>query len=493
MTKFIIRGLFFILPAAAFISCRKDFLQVVPIGQVVASTTSDYNLLMNSKNFYSYQSGAGWEQPMIMGDDVAAEAPYLIKYYPYQQRLFQWQDSIYQQSDPESFDLSTELPNLYTCNKIINEVLGSSGGTDSAKVELQAEAMAARAWLNLQFINFYAKPYLASTAAADPGFPIITTADVSVTTYTRASVQEVYDTIIHDFTTAIAHLPVKAVIQTRMSRPAAEGLLGRAYLYMGRYSDALTQFNAAFTDLAASGAVSLYNYNVTFGPGGAFLPINPISGPNSPGNNYNDLTESVLSITFTNTSSLMGEGELGNDGLVITPQVAALYGPTDWRLQFYSAKNSDGTPNAGGRLRKYGVSYSRCGLQLPDLYLMKAECEARLNNLTGAKADLETLRSNRMPAADAIVPVDTLASQAAMIQFVIDERIREYAQEGYRWWDMRRLSVDPLFNGQVFIHTLYNDDVSGSTTVYTLRQPNRLVLKIPPTIMIANPGWTNNP
>jgi hypothetical protein len=492
MAKFIIKGLLLILPAVAFISCRKDFLQVVPIGQVIASTTSDYNLLMNSKNFYFYQAGAGWEQPMIMGDEIAAEAPYLIKFFPFQQRLFQWQDSIFQSTDPASFDLGAELPNLYTCNKIINEVLGSSGGTDSSRVELQAEAMAMRAWLNMQFINFYAKPYQASSAATDPGFPIITAADVSVSTYTRASVQDVYDAIIQDFTTAISHLPVKAVIQTRMSRPAAEGLLGRTYLYMGRYSDALTQFNAAFTDLAASGVASLYNYNVTFAPGGAFLPINPISGPNSPGNNYNDFTESVVSIAFTNASSLM-EGEIGNDGLVITPQVAALYGPTDWRLQFYSANNADGTPNAGGRLRKYGVSYSRCGLQLPDLYLMKAECEARLNDISDAKTDVETLRSNRMPASDAVVPADTLASQTAMIQFIIDERIREYAQEGYRWWDMRRLSVDPLFTGQAFTHTLYNDDAAGSTTVYTLQQPDRLVLKIPPTIMLANPGWTNNP
>jgi len=216
---------------------------------------------------------------MIMGDEIAAEAPYLIKFFSFQQRLFQWQDSIFQSTDPASFDLGAELPNLYTCNKIINEVLGSSGGTDSSRVELQAEAMAMRAWLNMQFINFYAKPYQASSAATDPGFPIITAADVSVSTYTRASVQDVYDAIIQDFTTAISHLPVKAVIQTRMSRPAAEGLLGRTYLYMGRYSDALTQFNAAFTDLAASGVASLYNYNVTFAPGGLSCRSTPFQAP----------------------------------------------------------------------------------------------------------------------------------------------------------------------------------------------------------------------
>jgi hypothetical protein len=184
---------------------------------------------------------------------------------------------------------------------------------------------------------------------------------------------------------------------------------------------------------------------------------------------------------------------LGNTGLVITPQTAALYGPTDWRLQFYSAKNSDGSLNPGGRLRKYGVSYSRCGLQLSELYLLRAECEARQNDLAGAKTDVEALRIKRMPAADAPVPGVIATDQTSLIKFIIDERIREFAAEGYRWFDMRRLSVDPLFAGQSFTHTLYNDDVSNSTVVYTLNQPNRLTLQLPVTYINANPGMKNNP
>ncbi|HWK02474.1 MAG TPA: RagB/SusD family nutrient uptake outer membrane protein [Puia sp.] len=490
MNTQIIKAVIYITLIGFVVSCKKNFLEVVPLGSQVAATTDDYDKLMNSPDFYFYSYDAGWAEPVSMGDDVAAEAPYLNQGSAQMQRLFQWADDIYQLNDGMPGDLQLLLTNMYTCNKIINEVLRSSGGTDSQKISLQVEAMATRAWLNFQFINFYGKPYLSSTASSDPGFPIITSADVTISGYTRASVQAVYDFIIKDLTAAIVALPVKASIQTRMSRPAAEGLLGKVYLFMGRYSDALPMLNAAFSDITSSGAPVLYDYNQTFGPGGSFLPIDSYSGPNSPGNNYQDLTEDIVSKVFGNGPN---GNMLGNNGLVITPATAALYDASDWRLQFYSANNLDGSPNPGGRLRKYGVSYSRFGLQLPELYLLRAECKTRLNDLAGAKVDLETLRKNRMPVADALVPAAVANDQTALIKFTIDERIREFAAEGYRWFDMRRLSVDPLFSGQSFTHTLYNDDASNSTAVYTLKQPNRLVLRLAPIIINANPGMPNNP
>lgn len=504
MKKRIIYGLVIPMLVMACSSCNKDFLNVVPVGRQVAKTVSDYDLLLNSQNFYFYGNGGGWQEPAIMGDDVAAEKPLLPTINPQTFLTFQWKDSIWRQTDPMSADLSEELLNIYTCNKIIAEVMGASDGADSLKAQFRAEAMAIRGWLNLQFVNFYAKPYNASTAATDAGFPIITKADINQTDYQRASIQNVYDAMIQDLTQAIPQLPVRPLINTRMSRPGAEALLGRVYLYMGRYNDALAQLSAALTDVTATGAATLYDYNVEFAPGGAFVPSSPFLPYNTPGSNYNDLHESVWSVGFYNgpsgsSLSLGGStgmgagGYFGNDGIVITPAAAALYDPTDLRLKLYSAKNPNGTANQGGRLRKSTVVYSKCGIQLPDLYLMRAECEARLNNTAAAKQDLETLRMHRMPAAQAAVPPDTLASPTALLQFVLDERIREFAAEGYRWFDMRRLSVDPLFQGKVYTHTLYNDDAQATFTTFTLNQPARLVLKLPPVMLQANPGMTDNP
>ncbi|MES1250218.1 MAG: RagB/SusD family nutrient uptake outer membrane protein, partial [Chitinophaga rupis] len=344
-------------------ACKKDFLNVVPLGEQIAVTTNDYDLLMNDVAFYFYQYAGGWQEPAMMGDEIAAEAPYFNQGSAQMANAFQWKAAILLPTDGEPFDCEFQFSNMYQVNKVIAEVDGSSGGTDSLKATLKAEAMATRAWLNFEFINFYAKPYVAATAATDPGWPIIDQPNIALSQYTRASVQAMYDFMIQDLTSAIAHLPIKAKIQTRMSRPAAEGLLGKIYLFMGRYSDAAPLLKAALDDVTAAGVPVLYDYNVTFAPGGSFLPVDPNYGPASPGQNYNDITEAVVSKVFYNGS--YGGNMFGNNGLVLAPWAAALYGPTDWRLQFYSTNNPDGSPNPGGRLRKYGVQYSRCGLQLP--------------------------------------------------------------------------------------------------------------------------------
>jgi hypothetical protein len=293
--------------------------------------------------------------------------------------------------------------------------------------------------------------------------------------------------MIQDYKDALESIAERPAIVTRMSRPAVEGLLGKLYLFMGQYNDALPLLKEAIAHVTANGQTSFYNYNQTFATGGSFLPIDANSGPTSPGQMVTDVKEAVVSRIFN-----VGQyTQYSNSGLVLTPQAAALYGPSDLRLKFYTTRNPDFTQNAGGRLRKYGVQYARFGLQLADLYLLSAECKARLNDLSGAEADLLTVRKNRMPEADAAIPTAVAADQHALIKFIIEERIREFALEGYRWFDMRRLSVDPLFAGISFTHTMYNAD--GTTTVYTLQQPNRLTMMLPRNMTDANPDMKNNP
>jgi len=477
---------------ASLASCRKGFLDIVPKGSQVAVTTGDYDLLMNSSSFYFYQGSGGLREFVLMGDEIAAEASLFgqhgSQYGVLTPRAFQWLGPIYDAATPPQ-DLLIQTGYMYTLNKIINEVMGSAEGSDAQKKSLQREAKATRAFLNFIWVNTYGKPYLASTAGSDPAFPLITEASITTKSFTRASVKEMYDAIIKDLADAIPALPLLNAAQTRMSKPAAEAILAKVYLFMGRYSDAATSIKAAFNDLAAASLpVRLYDYNVEFAPGGSFLPVSSFTGPGGPGNNYNDFTESVLAKTYQGGS--YDGNAFENDGLVLTPAAAALYGSTDLRLNFYTNMEPSGIPNPGGRLRKYGLTYVKFGVELSDMYLVSAECKARTNDLSGAVSDVETLRRNRMPSADAKVPGAIAGNQAALIKFILEERIREFAFTGFRWFDMRRLSTDPLYAGAAYTHTLY--DPSGNT-VYTLKQPERWVLQIPPFYINANPGMVNNP
>lgn len=483
MKKNLYKIVWVFLFSGVIFSCKKDFLQVVPKGVLIPTTTSDYDLLMNSNKFYQYTNGL---PTLLLGDDIVAEESEFQYQSASSKQLFQYQGTIYK-IDDTPWEIQNYMANMYACNKVINEVMASTAGTDAQKKSLLAEARATRAWINFQLINFYGKPYLASTAGTDPGFPIVEIADVSQKSFSRGTVQGMYDFIIKDLTASIPDLPVQSVIQTRMSKTAAQGILGKVYLFMGKNTEALTQFSAAFAGLAASTTPAvLYDYNVTLAPGGSFLPIS-FFGPNYPGNNVADMTESVLAKNSVSGSNSHNGFKI--TGLELSPVVQALFGPSDLRLQLYANYFDDGSPVPDGRIRKYALQYAWIGLQLADLYLLRAEARARTNDLAGAKEDVEYLRKHRMPMADATVPSATASDQTALIKFIIEEREREFAQEGYRWFDMRRLSVDPIFAGTTYTHTQYT--IAGGIQTYPM-PPARMVMQLPPSIMAANPGFVNN-
>ncbi|RQO74403.1 hypothetical protein DBR43_03120 [Pedobacter sp. KBW06] len=131
---------------------------------------------------------------------------------------------------------------------------------------------------------------------------------------------------------------------------------------------------------------------------------------------------------------------------------------------------------------------TQIGITMPDLYLMRAELKARTGDVSGAKIDLEKFRSKRMPATEAIV---NITNPTAMIKFIIEERIREFAVQGYRWFDMRRLSADPIFSGATYKHEALSE--TGAVIATFPLTSDRLTLRFPEKVMLANPGIKNNP
>jgi hypothetical protein len=463
-----------------FAGCKKSFLEVVPKGRLINQKLSDYSLSLNSLNLLNMSTPS----QVALGDEIAAQETFFNAALLRNQRFFRYDDVIYE-PDEDALETAVPLRAIYLYNMVINEVLDATEGTEQEKKSIQAEALAGRAWTYFLLINFYGKPYSEATAATDPGFPIVKEADVAATKFTRASVKEVYDFIVQDLTMALVNLPAQTTHRLRMSRAAARTLLGKVYLFMGKPAEALPLLNGAITDIAASAiAVKLYNYNVAFGTGGIFLPITT-AGATYPTVVNNE--ENIYAKQFGNNwTSVSNE-------FVVTKQTADLFTPSDLRKNFYKTTPSpSGTAYPLGMLRRIGPSgTTQFGVIVPDLYLLRAECKARLNDLSGAKTDIEEFRANRMSAADKVVPTATAASQVLLLKFIFDERIREFAMQGFRWFDMRRLSVDPLFPGLIFTHTVYS--VTGTVVATYPLKPERLTLRIPQKLIDQNPGMINNP
>lgn len=461
------------------LSCSKSFLEVEPKGKLVAKKVADYDLLLNNPDLFNLIFS---NAQVPMGDEVVAIEPYFSGTDLKTQRLFKWNDVTYEPAE-NAGELTAPLKNIYTYNKIINELPDATEGSDAQRRSIMAEALVGRAWAYFLLINYFGKPYNPATAATDPGVPIVKVADVTQTKFTRASVKEVYDLIVSDLTTAIPDLPEKITSRIRIAKPTAEGLLGKVYTFMGRFNEAIPHFDAAITGIAKSTVpVRLYDYNVTFAPGGQFTPVDEF-GPKYPNLDRNE--ENVFGKQAANNWS--GSG----NELVINEKTINLFQPADLRLNFYTPNAFFGPVYPGGFLRKNGPGTIQFGLLVPDLYLLRAECKARGNDLPGAVTDLETLRIKRLPAADYPVPAGIAAQKLPLLKFIIDERIREFAVTGYRWFDMRRLSVDPLFGTTTFTHTLYSSTGTAAAT-FDFR-PERFALRFPLKVINENPGMENNP
>jgi hypothetical protein len=474
-------ALFLVLLSQA--SCKKEFLEIVPKGKQIAVTTKDYELILNA-NYLNASTATAY-----MGDELAGLDPYFQEAPLRKQRLFRFEDRIYDVDELPN-ELSggeTYVNRLYLFNKIINEVMDSKNGTEIQKRAIMAEARAGRAICNFMFLTDFSKPYDAATANTDLGIPNLTEADVTLTEFKRLTQKENYELIIKDLTEALPDLGV-LVHRRKISRLAAQFYLARIYMAMNNYTAARTILDDAFVERAkATVPLALYDYNVVLNPTavGTWFPVQfgiVLTGYPPAASN----TEIIYDITggiqdFT--------GAAGN-AVLLSPQTIALFDPLDKRPNLYDNTELFGSVVFPLGMRRQLGFFTPVGPGLADLYLMRAECKARTNDLSGAVADIEFVRAKRSGTPG--IPTATAGNQQALVRYILDERVREFAATGLRWLDMRRLSKDPVYNTHVkYKHELLNPTGTVVST-YTLR-PERFALKFGERMLKESKGLQENP
>ncbi|ASZ11976.1 RagB/SusD family nutrient uptake outer membrane protein [Chitinophaga pendula] len=465
--------------------CKKSFLEITPQGVLIAQKTTDYDLMLNAGALHQFNIFS----PIAMGDDVAGSSSFNVlgfgAFSMSDQEAFKWSADLFLPNNTES-EINVLVKQIYIYNKVIAEVMRSTGGTDAQKNMLRAEALTGRAWINFLLVNCYGKPYNASTAVTDPASPLFMIADVTQTTFTRATVKQMYDQIIADLKEAIPLLPETITNRSRASKPAAQALLGKVYVFMQQWEMALPLLQSFISSISQSSiAVGLYDYHKEFGANGAFLPIDPVNGPNRL---YADMDKEVA--YMRTTSRMYGAGL---DGIIINPKTVALFSSSDERLKFFSAQTwLTGKSYPLGMRRAWGQSYTNLGVTVPDIVLLIAECKARTGQLTAAAEDIKNFRATRVASQEAPVPQIIVNDKVALVKYILEERTREMALTGNRWLDMRRISLEPEYAGTFnTTHQVY-DESGNVTATYTLK-PERLTMRFSTYVMEANPNLTNNP
>lgn len=463
------RAFFLMLSILIVSSCSSEFLEIIPKGKLIAEKTVDYDKMFYNLNLIN-MTNTNAQVPL--SSEMVAFEPFISSSALRTQRLFKWEGLVYEDEE-NAAELENTMENLYIYNKIINEVLDATEGSEQEKLSLQAEALVGRAWVYFTLINYYGLPYNEATSSTDLGFPIVLEADLVASNFTRASVKEVYDLMVSDLTQAIPNLPTQVISRFRFTQAAGKALLGKVYTFMGRFEEAEPLLDDALAALPSVGIdVRLLDYNEGYST--QRVDLDP---------------ENLYGKQFTNSWANY------NSELVVKAEVMDLYEDTDLRLQYqYSQTARDGSsyPVEGVYRKQTGSGQAAFGVRVQEIYLLDAEAKCRNNDLAGAVEVLEDFRAHRMPVENAAVPAAIASNREALLQFVFDERLREFAALGYRWFDIRRLTVDPDIPTPVsnYTHTIYATD--GTVQSETQLTKERLVLRFPQSVMDQNPNLINN-
>lgn len=119
-----------------------------------------------------------------------------------------------------------------------------------------------------------------------------------------------------------------------------------------------------------------------------------------------------------------------------------------------------------------------------EMYLIRAEARAEQNKVSGAnsaESDVNALRAARITGYTNV----TFANKDAAITAILEERFKELAFEGHRFWDLKRRGLP--------VTRLASDAPTGPSQ--TLPAGNfRFVFPLPNVEIQANNGvWVQNP
>lgn len=436
-----------------------DFLDIKPKGEKIPKTVTDFETLLNDESVQKISD----TYPAYLTDDVylpdvaqGTATPGLNSVDQSIRNLYLFKKEVFGEAQDDGFWFAS-YNRIYYYNTVIDNIMGAEGTNEQQKRSIQAEAMISRALEYLYLVNGYAKHYDMRTAETDLGVPLILDEDIAKKNLVRASVKDVYAQILSDLQNALPNLPVQAKGNAfRASKAAGYGILAKTYLYMGNYAEALRAANEVLK--MNNSLLDLKKYAVV-------KPQSSIGRTNVPQDIENP--ENIY-IKFAPYVYGLSSKVFGSDELI------SLFSEDDMRLQVYFTKNFRNIPTD-----KYvWAPYLRANLAVstPEIYLIAAECEARVGDVGRAMALVNKLRDNRIKNNAALTATD----KDDALKKVLEERRRELAMSGMvRYIDLKRLNQEVRFAKSV-------THITGDGT-YKLEPNSPLyVLPIPAKVMRFN-------
>ena len=399
-------------------SCKKEdkFLNTKPDQALfIPSTLQDLNNLLHYENLFNTGDPSLGE---IAADDyyVSDDALTGQDIGFTEKSGYIWARDLYNVGENIN-DWSLPYKQIYYANTVLDYLpkINASNNQLAEANRIKGSALFFRAIAFYNLLQTFALPFNKSSSATALGIPLRLTSDLNIKS-TRSPIQVCYDQIISDLQQAFLLLPVSSKLKTEPSQPAAMGLLARIYLAMGDFDKAYEFANKAL---------------------GLFSELE----------DYNSLTPTTYSISTTFLKEdIFHSVQIGT--AIISPNYVAVadstlytsYSNDDLRKSVCFILN-DGLPYFIGTYDFNGYNYS--GIATDELYLIRAECSARLGNSAAALKDLNTLLITRWRTGT-FTPI-SISANKDLLDRILLERRKELLFRGLRWTDLRRLNQESRY------------------------------------------------
>lgn len=490
----------FLLSSFMMMSCD-DFLEERPSksSAVVPKTVEDMELILAG----AYRGDEISHYLMFSSDDVKPNVDLyngLPSFYPIQDiHAITWEREVSAKNYKDYFWMY-RYQNIFRSNMVLS-ILPGADTSEAEKQRLKSQACFKRAYNNFLLVNLYALPY-GSANLQEAGIPLkrSTSFDEAVS---RSTIEETYQFIEEDLVEALKlDVALTDAIgfnsPNRVTTPAVYAFAARLYLAMHDYTNAQLYADKALNEYGVDKIKDLNSFGYSWNsPEPRSITINgsvvnyELNYPES----YQNWDPSFWTESYFNASSGSGFG-----------------GATTWRFpsqELMDTYNLDGSKATDLRWKYYFVEhysyrvgstfdypaflhYSNSGPNVPEMLLIKAECQARLGQWQDALTTVNILRSKRIDPAGVVNLSAT--SQDDAIAKILEERRREMPIF-IRWYDLRRLNNNDYAADDVIVTKTffpYTDlDILGNEPLktYTLeKNDRRYAAPIPESEVISSNG-----
>lgn len=321
---------------------------------------------------------------------------------------------------------SVPYRSLYTVNAVIENVSASKGLSASFKQQVTGEMKVMRALYYFNLVNLFGS------------VPLVTTTNYSISSMLpRTSVDSIYNFIIEEL--KAAKLALKTTYPSsgrlRPNQYVATALLAKVYLYRQQWQNAYNEATAVINSNVYKMVTDLNKVFLT----GSTEAIWQVPATNA--GSYSVTSEAATFVpyysptpTYVLSQLLWRNFEIGDKRL------------TNWAGLTVVANDSLYYPNKYKNVIPGSTTEDYMILRLAELYLIRAEASANLDNGSAAIADLNIVRTRSGLSSSTADPL----SKTDVLKAIVQERkVELFTEWGARWFDLKRWGLAGTVLGAV--------------------------------------------